>query len=189
MFRLTSAASRVCSLRPTTAPCLPVVSRDQNRYRRSSSKARTPNHYETLGISESASLDEVKRAFYDLSMRHHPDKTDGSREASDRFQRIVDAYDAISKRLSDQSSKAAHADYLERENIKKSKAKIDNFLKKIHNNRDTEVNPNIVYAKQRPREPPQVEKPIDYSRLVASIVMAVMGLGVVLKVSDNMEKK
>jgi DnaJ-class molecular chaperone len=48
-------------------------------------------HYATLGVSETASQDEIKRAYRSLASKHHPDK--GGDTA--RFQSIQAAYAAI----------------------------------------------------------------------------------------------
>jgi DnaJ-class molecular chaperone len=50
------------------------------------------NHYETLGVAESAGPDEIKRAYRKLASQHHPDK--GGDTAT--FQRIQTAYDTLS---------------------------------------------------------------------------------------------
>ena len=53
--------------------------------------------YETLGVREDASDDEIKRAYRKAAMRAHPDRNQG-REASahDAFQEIKEAYSILS---------------------------------------------------------------------------------------------
>lgn len=52
--------------------------------------------YEVLEVSPNAKQNEIKAAYYRLSMRHHPDKNKGSSTASERFQEITAAYDTLS---------------------------------------------------------------------------------------------
>jgi serine/threonine protein kinase len=50
------------------------------------------NHYETLGLTKTASADEIKRAFRELAQQHHPDHN-GSAE---RFKVINEAHRVLS---------------------------------------------------------------------------------------------
>jgi DnaJ-class molecular chaperone len=53
-------------------------------------------YYETLGVAESASNDEIKKAFRKLAMQYHPDKNPGNAEAEAKFKEINEAYDTLS---------------------------------------------------------------------------------------------
>lgn len=48
-------------------------------------------HYDTLGISENASQDEIKKAYRKLANQHHPDKGGDTTQ----FQKIQAAYDSL----------------------------------------------------------------------------------------------
>lgn len=64
-------------------------------------KKLVPTHYETLGVSPAASLDEIKKRFRELARVHHPDVAPG-KENADRFRKINEAYQVLgdsSKRL------------------------------------------------------------------------------------------
>jgi molecular chaperone DnaJ len=51
--------------------------------------------YNTLGVSRSASDDEIKKAYRKLAMQYHPDRNNGSREAEEKFKEITEAYDVL----------------------------------------------------------------------------------------------
>eukprot|EP00759_Apiculatamorpha_spiralis_P057419 PhF_6_TR8645/c0_g1_i1/m.13506 len=50
------------------------------------------NYYERLEVSPTASLDEIKRSFKAMALKHHPDKNAGDPEADLRFKCINEAY-------------------------------------------------------------------------------------------------
>ena len=51
-----------------------------------------PNHYETLQVQHTATSAEIKRQFYTLSKKNHPDHNRNDPEASSRFVAISEAY-------------------------------------------------------------------------------------------------
>lgn len=51
------------------------------------------DYYETLGVSKSASKDDIKKAFYKLAAQYHPDKKTGN-EA--KFKEVNEAYQVLS---------------------------------------------------------------------------------------------
>jgi len=52
------------------------------------------NHYETLGISNDASEDQIKRAYRKLSLQYHPDRNQ-SADAQPKFQAINEANEIL----------------------------------------------------------------------------------------------
>jgi molecular chaperone DnaJ len=51
--------------------------------------------YEILGVSKSATQDELKKAHRKLVRRYHPDKNPGDKEAEERFKEVQGAYDVL----------------------------------------------------------------------------------------------
>ena len=52
--------------------------------------------YEVLGVSKSASDNEIKKAFYKLAKQYHPDAHPGDKEAEARFKEVNEAYSVLS---------------------------------------------------------------------------------------------
>lgn len=55
-----------------------------------------PNYYEILGVSPSATSQEIKKSFRNLAMKYHPDKNRNSEESKQKFMKIVEAYEVLS---------------------------------------------------------------------------------------------
>jgi curved DNA-binding protein len=56
----------------------------------------TKDYYDVLGVSKSASDEELKRAYRKLAMKYHPDKNPNRKEAEERFKEINEAYAVLS---------------------------------------------------------------------------------------------
>jgi len=54
----------------------------------------SPNHYETLSVSQTASEAEIKKAYRTLSLKYHPDRN-SSDDAATKIREINDAYEIL----------------------------------------------------------------------------------------------
>lgn len=53
------------------------------------------DYYKTLGVSRSASQDEIKKSFRKLARENHPDRNKGDKGAEERFKEISEAYEVL----------------------------------------------------------------------------------------------
>src|SRR5712671_3726666 len=65
------------------------------------------DYYELLGVSRTASADDLKKAFRKLAMQHHPDRNPGDKDSEKQFKNINHAYDI----LKDPEKRAAYDRY------------------------------------------------------------------------------
>lgn len=54
------------------------------------------DYYKILGIPESASGEDVKRAYRKLAREHHPDRNPGNKQAEERFKEVQEANSVLS---------------------------------------------------------------------------------------------
>ncbi len=54
------------------------------------------NYYDTLGISRTATDDEIKKAYRKLAKKYHPDSNKGEKSSETKFKEVQEAYDVLS---------------------------------------------------------------------------------------------
>src|SRR3989338_4562802 len=57
--------------------------------------ADTKDYYQTLGVTKSASTDEIKKAYRKLALQYHPDRNKG-KDSETKFKEVTKAYEVLS---------------------------------------------------------------------------------------------
>jgi DnaJ-class molecular chaperone len=54
------------------------------------------DYYKILGVSKDSNQTQIRKAFRELALKHHPDKNKNSEESKQKFMEIVQAYEVLS---------------------------------------------------------------------------------------------
>ncbi|MCL4457495.1 MAG: molecular chaperone DnaJ [Nitrospirae bacterium] len=63
------------------------------------------DYYKVLGVGRDAAQEDIKKAFRQLALKHHPDRNQGNKESEEKFKEINEAYTCLGD-----SEKRAHYD-------------------------------------------------------------------------------
>ncbi|XP_077380958.1 dnaJ homolog subfamily A member 3, mitochondrial-like isoform X2 [Festucalex cinctus] len=65
-------------------------------FRTSARCAKTQDLYEVLGVARTASQKDIKKAYYQLAKKYHPDTNSDDPEAKEKFAKLAEAYEVLS---------------------------------------------------------------------------------------------
>ena len=135
--------------------------------------------YAVLGVSKTASADEIKKAYRDAAFRYHPDRNAGDAAAEEKFKQINAAY-AV---LSDSAKRREYDLYgstgqQSRPNQQYGQQEYDAFWEAFVNGRGYSQQSNqrqytYTWSSQPKREPTRSEA---FSSLLGGIITCILGL-------------
>jgi DnaJ-class molecular chaperone len=56
------------------------------------------DYYEVLEVPRTASADEIKKAYRQQALKHHPDRNPGNKESEEKFKEAAEAYEYLATR-------------------------------------------------------------------------------------------
>jgi DnaJ-class molecular chaperone len=90
MLRAAGAASQLgggSTSRQGPRPQLPLGARLMS--------SNKPDYYDSLGVPKGASKSEIKKGYYNLAKKYHPDTNDGDPAAAKKFAELSEAYEVL----------------------------------------------------------------------------------------------
>uniref|UniRef100_L7M8N3 DnaJ homolog l(2)tid, mitochondrial n=1 Tax=Rhipicephalus pulchellus TaxID=72859 RepID=L7M8N3_RHIPC len=108
-LRVTAHIARCCVLCSKSNGLLPRIASleignnancsvvgQQSRQLHVSSSLLRKDYYDVLGVPRNASQKDIKKAYYQLAKKYHPDTNKGDPEAQKKFQEVSEAYEVLS---------------------------------------------------------------------------------------------
>lgn len=108
-LRVTAHLARCCVLCSKSNGLLPRIASleigsntncsvvgQQSRQLHVSSSLLRKDYYDVLGVPRNASQKDIKKAYYQLAKKYHPDTNKGDPEAQKKFQEVSEAYEVLS---------------------------------------------------------------------------------------------
>lgn len=106
------------------------------------------NHYQILGISQSADNKEIKKAYKKLAVKFHPDKNNGDKYFEERFKEIQESYEIlINSQKKSEYDKVYNSFFPNKEKHNQSQSTYTNYKSK-----------NTSYANQKEPQKEQEQK-------------------------------
>ena len=108
------------------------------------------DYYKILGVSETSSKDEIKKAFRSLAKKYHPDRNGNDENAIKKFQEVNEAYEVLSNEDSKKSydeKKTNFKNAHKKKNVNSKNNKTDNdFSEKTRSKKESMEDLNQYFA-------------------------------------------
>jgi curved DNA-binding protein CbpA len=142
--------------------------------------------YNILGISQTASDQEIKKAFRSLAKMYHPDKNIGDDYADERFKQINAAYQTLSDRI----KKAQYDAVLNYQRVQAAQPRQPNYTSYSPNHTQShpnqaEVKPLTPYQLQQMAKRKKANHIKAFNRMAVFLTIFLLGFGSVVLVIES----
>ncbi|OCT61686.1 dnaJ homolog subfamily A member 3, mitochondrial isoform X1 [Xenopus laevis] len=89
-------AASLLSLRAARGPAAAGLCERLSQFHTSSSTYNKTDYYQVLGVQRNANQKEIKKAYYQLAKKYHPDTNKEDPQAKEKFSQLAEAYEVLS---------------------------------------------------------------------------------------------